>query len=67
MRRLSRVQKLKRRLERVAHHRHYKHAHGLAYLCYYGAALLEDRGFKLVIVTALFLFVGISSFAGADD
>lgn len=64
MRRLSRVQRLKRRLERVANHRHYHRAHSIAYLCYYGAALFEDRGAKLIIVTALFVFVGLHAVLG---
>jgi len=52
---------LRNSAKRTSQHGVLHHAHNLAYCCYYGIALAEDRGAKLVVITILFLAAIVST------
>ena len=56
----------RKRVGRASHTKAVHHAHNVAYCVYYGIALAEDRGLKLVVVTVIFLATLLATLAASD-
>jgi hypothetical protein len=51
----------------VHHHRLFQHSHHLAYCVYYGIALAEDRGIKLIVVGVVFVAAILTAVTGEGE